>query len=157
VYERYAALGAEGLYDPTDGPADVDSPGADGLDGLAFEPAYLDVTTPEALRDEETTADADDPGTAGRTADAVPGDQPADESAEAGADGAGDAAAATGQSADGERVDDGTTDPDDDTAEDESADTGAETAEDGDEDDTTASDDAGDEAAGLSWSDDGGT
>ncbi len=74
VYERYAALGAEGLYDPTDGPADVDSPGASGVSSLAFEPAYLDVSDPDDLVDgsdehasdaaADGDADADPPPTA---------------------------------------------------------------------------------------------
>jgi hypothetical protein len=47
IYERYAALGAEGLYDPTDGPADMDSLGAEGTHALGFEPRYLNVNHPD--------------------------------------------------------------------------------------------------------------
>lgn len=64
VYERYAALGAEGLYDPTDGPADMDSPGADGTDALGFEPRYLDIDHPNDLDPEADELDGDtDPPT----------------------------------------------------------------------------------------------
>ena len=64
VYERYAALGAEGLYDPTGGPADVDAPGADGVDALGFEPDYLDVSDPAALRPDEPDETSDVAGAA---------------------------------------------------------------------------------------------
>jgi hypothetical protein len=153
VYERYAALGAEGLYDPTDGPADVDSPGADGVEALGFEPDYLDVSDPAALRDDATDAGdettgghdrdgAADPEPGDETTDGATTDDEGDEPAPATADddSAGDGAAAT------EGTDDGETAP--------GAGLGAPGTDEVDGGDETAEDGDG-TAGGPGWGDDG--
>lgn len=43
VFERYAPLGAGGLYDPGDGTIDFDDPDAETAAELSFLPAYLDI------------------------------------------------------------------------------------------------------------------
>jgi hypothetical protein len=47
IVERYAPLAADVLFDPTDDPVDLDGPGLDSVDQLAFEPHYLTADGPD--------------------------------------------------------------------------------------------------------------
>lgn len=49
IFERYAPLASEGLYDPTEGDVDLDDPSAETVAELSFAPTYLDVEETESL------------------------------------------------------------------------------------------------------------
>jgi len=159
VYERYAALGAEGLYDPTDGPADVDSPGADGVDPLEFEPAYLDVADPDDLWDEpddtaDTATDSTPTPDGDESADPRPTDTPDDgDDATSEATDDDDGQAATETTPDGAGAGEDTADE----SEDDDGQAATETTPDGAGAGEDTADDADDDAAtgGLGWSGDG--